>query len=1059
MNAYARFIDNKVFANLLLGALLIAGAIATFSIRRESNPDIELPWLAIYTPYPGADPEEIEEGVTEKIAAVVDGLRGVKRYLTTSGEGYSNVEVELTENADIADVKDRISNAVETIDTFPERAEKPRIFQQQNEDSVALVFVWGNVSERQLKELGDQIRMEIQALPEVSIVEPFGVRGYEITAEIGEQKLRQYDLSLHDVADAIRRSSLNLPAGTLRLESEEVRIRALGRRYTGPEFESIVVKALPNGESLTLGQIAIVKDTFEEEERFATFNGHPCFAIDIDRSQGEDLLVISAALDRYLEQKQLSLPDGVHVTKGFDGTRFVGEQIDMLVSNGLAGLVLVVVVLWLFLETRLALWVAMGIPLSLTGALLILWIFGASLNQISLIAMIIVLGMVVDDAIVMGEAIYVHRQRGVPPLQACIEGVREVFFPVFASVATTIVAFLPLAFISGVMGQFMRQMPIVVVTALSVSLLECIFLLPAHLNYAQRTGRRRAPRLLRIREGVTRALDRFTDRVYVPVLVHCVRRRYVTLCGGVAILMLTAGLLLGGIVPVTMWPDAEGESLYAYVEFPPGTPVHVIRAALDQTQDALDRVAARTTTKSGEPLVEHTFASGPQDGTGGQLTVQLLAASRRGIPTADIVRDLRAEVGRIPGAIVQTFRGESIGASDGTDLGVWLTGSDYAELRTTADALKLELARYAGVFQIQDNFRPGKAELQVRPKPAARHLGLTLDDISRQLYGAYQGEEALTLLRGREEVDVRVRLPREERERFADFAQLRIRTSDGREVPLSAVADVTQAAGVSTISGINGVQGVQVTANVDRAVGNPDEINAEIVETFLPRLLAKHPSVSWSYAPMAEDNKLMFQQLQRNALISMVVVFVILCTVFQSYLQPVIILWTIPLGFTGAVLGHLLLGIPLSFLSMSGMIALAGVIVNNSIVIVERTNAYLAEGDTLENSVARAGARRFRAILLTSATTVLGLGPIIFNQSFMGQIVIPMAVSLAGGLAFGTLLTLVFTPTFIVVLNDARRVVSRAYRGTWPTPEEVEPATSRRVTPVIDPRAEPAPTA
>jgi multidrug efflux pump subunit AcrB len=1044
MHWYTAFIGNKVFANLLLAALLVAGALATVSIRRESNPDLEMPFINIDTAYPGADPEEIEEGITEKVAAAIDGMQGVKRYVTVSGEGFSNVGVELTENANVPEVKDRIANAVDSIDTFPERAERPRISQEINEDSVALVFVWGDVPYRQLKEFGEVVRAELQALPEISIVEPFGMRRYEITVEVSEQKLRQHNLTLSEVANAIRRSSLNLPAGTLRLEAEEVRIRALGRRYTGPEFESVVVKALPGGELLTLGQIADIRDTFEENERFATFNGRPCFPIDIDRAKGEDLMVISRALDRYLAAKQASLPDGIHVTKAFDDTRFVQDQIGMLVSNGLLGLLLVVGVLWLFLETRLAFWVAMGIPLSIMGGIVLLWLIGASLNQISLVAMIIVLGMVVDDAIVVGEAIYVHRERGLPPLHAAITGVREVFLPVLASVTTTIAAFLPMAFITGMMGQFMRQMPLVVTTALIVSLVECLFLLPAHLNYAKRDGRPRGPRLFRLRDRVAAALEWATNRAYLPLVRRCVRRRYVTLCAGASALMLTAGIVAGGIVPIMMWPPAEGDHIYAYVESPPGTPARTIQDALDETYRALERVAARTQTKSGQPLVENVYAYAPSNGgVGGELTVQMLSASRRGIPSMDIVRELRTEVGRIPGAIVQTFRGETIGSSDGSDFGIWLTGTDYGRLRDATDELKDKLASFAGAYQIQDNFRPGKAELQVRPKPAAQHLGLSLDDISRQLHAAYQGEEALTLLRGREEVHVRVRLPRAERERISDFAQLRIRTADGRHVPLSAVAEVTQAVGVSTISGINGVRGVRITANVDRTVGNPDEINARIVNDFLPAMLARYPGVSWSYSPVAEDNQIMFAQLQRNGLFAMLAIFIVLCAIFQSYVQPLLILGTVPFGFIGAVLAHRALGIPLSFLSLAGVIALAGVLVNNAIVIVERTNAYLAEGNSLENALARAGARRFRAILLTSATTVFGLGPIIFNQSLMGQIVIPMAVSLAGGLAVGTIFTLIYVPTFIAILNDARRVVYRATRGTWPAPEDVEPARNR----------------
>jgi multidrug efflux pump subunit AcrB len=1041
---YARIIGSSVLANLMLAGVVIAGIMAATTIRRESNPDIFIPMISISVPYPGGDPEDIEESITQKIAAVVDGMQGVNRYFTWSGEGMSEVDVEIREGANLAEVKDRIENGVDAIDTFPERAERPRIRQSQDEDSVAIVFVWGDLSERELKEQGELIRAELQALPEVSIVEPFGMRGYEIAIEVSEQALHRYDLTLQDVAGAIRRSSLNASTGTLQLEAEEMRVRALGRRYTGPEFESIVVKALPGGETLTLGQIAAVRDAFEENERVTTLNGNRCYAMDVDRSRGEDLLKINRAVDRYIAEKQPALPEGVHITKAFDDARFVQGQIGILVSNGLAGLALVLFMLWLFLEPRLAFWVAMGIPISLMGAMVVLWVIGASLNQISLIAMILVLGMIVDDAIVTGEAIHVHRERGLSPLAASVAGVREVALPVFASIATSVLAFLPMAFLGGLMGQFMRQMPLVVTTALVVSFAECMLMLPAHLNYRRRLQASRLPRALQFRRHVTRGLDAFVARVYIPLLVRCIRHRYVASCAAVSIVLITVGLIAGGIVPVMMWPPVEGESIQAYVEFPPGTPLAAVAGALELTEAGLERVAARTKTKSGDPLVRNVWLSAP-DGvdTGGRLYIELLTTSKRGIPTEAIIADLREEVGRIPGAIVQSYRGDTIGNGDGGDVGVWLTGADYKTLRRAADELKAKLASYDGVYQVQDNFRPGKGELQVRPKPAARHLGLTLDDISRQLYAAYQGEEAVTLLRAREEVKVRVMLPRAERERLSDFTQLRIRTPGGGEVPLTTVADVTLAAGVSSISGINGLRGIQVSASVDRARANPNDIN-QSVEDYLPGLLARYPGVGWTYSPNEADNRAMFAALGRNSIIAGLVIFILLCTIFHSYVQPLLILTAIPFGFTGAVIGHLVLGIPLSFLSLAGMIALAGVIVNTSIVLIERMNAFLREGFTLEESICRAGERRFRAVVLTSVTTVFGLSPIILNQSLMAQIVIPMAVSLAAGVGIGTLLSLVFLPTFAAVLNDARRAVFRSLRGSWPTPEEVEPATRTR---------------
>jgi multidrug efflux pump subunit AcrB len=1038
---YAKFIGSHVFANLMLVAVLAAGLIAVFSIRRESNPDISLRMVSVLVPYPGADPEEIEEGITQKIGAVLDGMRGVRRYWTQSGEGFAEATVEVSDGFDVAEVRDRIGNAVESINTFPQRAERPRVTRVEDQDEVGLVFVWGDLPERQLKELGETIRVEIQALPEVSMIEPFGSRQYEITVEVSEQALRQYGLTLRDVTDAISRSSLNLSAGTLRLETQEVRIRALGRRYTGPEFESVVVKALPGGEVVTLGQIASVRDAFEEREHYTTFNGRAAVAMEISRAPGEDVLKISAALSRYIAAQQPGLPPGIHVTKAFDRARFIEGQIRMLLVNGMQGLTLVLLVLWLFLESRLAIWVAIGIPISLTGATLILWLIGGSLNQITLVGMIVVLGMIVDDAIVTGEAIYVHREKGLAPLAACVAGVREVALPVFASVSTTIVAFLPMFFLGGVMGQVVRQLPLVVNVALAVSFAECMLLFPAHLNYRSRPSRLRLPEALRWRKHASRAMDAFVERVYGPVAAWSARRRYVAVCLAAAICLLSVGLVGGGIVPITMWPPVEGDSIQAYVEFAPGTPVSVVRDALAQTNAALERVAARTKTKSGAPLLTNVFAVAPQRlDSAGRLSAELLTTAQRGIRVEDIIAELSREVGHIPGAIVQTFQGEVVGSSGDGDVSLWLQGNDYGALRAASEELKAKLAAYSGVFQVKDNFRPGKAELQVRLKPAARHLGLTLEDVSRQLYADYQGEEALTLLRGRDEVKVRVRLPRAERERISSFAAVHIHTPDGGEVPLATVAEVTEATGVSSISGINGVRGIQVSASVDRARANPTTINQEVVQNFLPGLLARHPGITWTYSPNAEDNRAMLAALSRNGLIAVLVIFVILCTSFHSYVQPLLVMLVIPFGIVGAIIGHLALGMPVSFLSLAGIIALAGVIVNNAIVLIERMNSYLAEGLPLHEAIGRAGKRRFRAVFLTSVTTVFGLGPIIVGSSLMAQIVIPMAVSMASGLAIGTVLTLAFLPAFVMILSDLRRALFRLRRGRWPSPEEVEPA-------------------
>jgi len=1037
---YGRIIGNRIFANLLMVAVLVTGLMAMFNIRRESEPEIQLGIINIFVPYPGADPEEVEEGITQKVAAAVDGLRGVKRYQTQSNEGMSSVFVEVADGHSVAEVKDRLTNALSAINTLPDRAERPRIFEETDEDSVSLMFVWGDLSERELKVLASQVRDELQALPEVSVAEMFSTRDYEIAVDVSQEALQRHGLTLSDVADAIRSSSLNLSAGALKLDTEEVRIRALGRRYTGPEFESIVVQAKTSGESVALGQVATVRDGFEEGERYSLFNGHPCAVIDIDRGPGEDLLKISEALDRYVAKKQATLPAGAHVSRAFDNSQFVRSQINMLASNGLQGLLLIVILLGLFLEPRLALWVGMGIPISLAGSMLLMWIMGWTLNQISLIGMIVVLGMLVDDSVVIGEAIFSHRRRGLAPIDACVNGVREVALPVFASVMTTIVAFMPMLFLGGIMGQFMRQLPIVVITALAVSLFECYFLFPAHLHYPLRDDTRLGS-IMRVQKRIADSLEWFVERVYGPIVDRAVRYRYVTLCAAIAFLLLSFGLVAGGIVPVTQWPAAEGDNIDANIEFPPGTPTSVVRDAVAATEAALNRVAAKTKTLSGEPLITSVYTTVPSGMPSGRIMVELLGTRKRGVKVHDLIVAWQQEVGVLPGAVSQSFRGATIGAGDGTDVGVTLQGPDLGELRAAADELKAKLATYDGLYQIDDNFRSGKSELQVRLKPAARYFGFTVDDVSRQLYAAYQGEEALTLLRGQEEVKVRVRLPRAERQRISDFSQFQVRTPDGRQVRLSSVADVVEAEGVTTISGINGVRGISVGAMADRERVNPTDVQRDVFDNYLPGLIQRHPGVTWSRSLIDEDNVKMLTRLRQYTFLSILAIFVLLCTTFRSYLQPLLILTIMPFGICGAILGHLARGIPISMLSIIGLVALCGVIVNDSIVLIERANAYLAEGRSFMESICAAGRRRFRAIFLTSSTTVLGLGPMITEGDLSAQVVTPIGVSIGAGLLVGMLLTLLLMPALFAILNDTRRTAHRIAQGRWPSAEEVEPAT------------------
>lgn len=1049
-NAYKRLIGNSVFANVVLVALVVLAVLAGSALNRESSPAIDYPLIEVRIDYPGADPLEVEEGVAQKLEAAVDSIQGVKRYYTTATEGSASLRLEIADAYDVRDIKDKIENAIAGIEDLPDKAEPATVVQLDEDEEVMLVIVWGELPERQLKELAERVRRDIEALPDASLAYLYGAREYELHVEVSEDRLRQLGLTLFDVSRAIRESSRDGSAGALELEGESIRLRTAGEHKTADAIGNVVVKASPSGEVVRVRDIAVVRDDFVELERLARFNGKPAVAISVQKSPGEDSITIYEQVMDYIERTSPTLPENVRLTAGFDNVEFIRSQINMITKNGLLGLLLVVVTLWLFLEPRLAFWVAMGIPISLGGSLVLLWLIGASLNQISLIGMIVVMGIIVDDAIVVGESIFVHRQRGKAPIDAAIEGLREVAIPVMASALTTIAAFAPLMFIPGIFGQFSKQMPYVVIAALIVSLLECFFLLPAHLTHERPTHKHlRSRHPLVLRKKVADGLDRFVERYYAPTVRWSVNNRYITLCGAIAIILLAIGLVGGGFVPVLMWPGVEADFAQAYVEFPPGTPRATVFESIERVEQAARALGNRLETHNGDPFVQHSFADAPSRvDTGGRVLLELTPTANRDVTSSEFMAQWAKEIGPIPGALVVSFEGAQIGSGPGEDIEFWLLGANVAAVRAAADELKKELGRYEGVYAIKDNFRPGKKELEVSLKPSATTLGLTLEDLNRHLYAGYYGEEAFRIQRGREDVRVKVRYPRSERESLERVYASRVHTPSGVQVPFLAVADVRFTEGVSTISGIDGIRGVRVSAMVDRKTASPAEINAQLMESRLPQLVRQHPGVSWSLSGAEQENRAVMEAMRRNLIISLMTIFVILCTVFRSYAQPFIIMLVIPYGVVGAFLGHLALGLPLSFLSLGGIVALCGVLVNDSIVLIERANANLALGMSLFDSVCQAGQRRFRAILLTSLSTCVGLFPLIMETDLQAQVVIPMAVSIASGVAFGTLLTLVLIPAFLVIMNDMRRAAYRLARGSWPTPEELEPATQREAEPL-----------
>lgn len=1058
----AGFVRHSVFANILLVLIFFAGGLAASNMVREVFPEFSIDMITVTVVWPGADPEEVEEGISRKIEEAIDGIEGIRRYSSTSSENMGLVLVEVREDYDVRVVKERVQNKVDAISTFPLDAEKPITEEITLRQNVLLIALTGeDLDERMLKEWAETVREDVRLLPEVSQAQVLGGREYEIGIEVSEERLREYGITFAQVAAAVRQSSLNLSGGVMRTQGEEIRLRTLGRSYTGADFANIVVLARPDGEVITLDRIATIKDAFTEDQVISRFNGRPAINVAVLKTPEEDTLAIDRAVHAFVGQRRALLPDGMEMTVWGRSADILQKRIDLLVRNGLLGLCLVFLMLWLFLDIRLSFWAGMGMPICIAGALAIMWGMGATLNMISLFGLIMVVGIIVDDAIVVGESIYVHRKQGQPPFRAAVEGVKEVGWPVVAAVTTTIVAFMPLFVVGGIMGKFIRILPVVVVACLVVSLVESLFILPAHLSHLpdpnkKYTGRNPFIRFGRRVHGFTNeGLERFVGRHYEPFITRVLKWRYATFAFAIAVFMATLGLIESGIVKFTVFNRLDSDVLTARVEFPNGTPLDVTREAVDRVEAAVRALEESARTESGEPMLINVFSLAgstisddrPEYGNHlGSVRVEMLPSERRGIHSDDLMVMWEREVGKIPGVTALTFAGMEAGPP-GAPIEIWLQGHDMDAILAATEELKEKLAAYDGVYQIQDDFRPGKNEIRLRLKQEARTMGLTTASLAQQVYAGYFGEEAQRLQRGRDDIRVRVRYTEEERGRIADFEHIRIRTPQGLEVPLHSVAELDFGPGFAAIRRTDGMRRVAVTAEVDVARANANEVFDDLNAGFFQDLELRHAGVMVSM----QGEKLKAQESLGSLLVTyplaLLAIYIIIATVFRSYIQPVVIMITVPFGIIGATFGHLVMGYELSMMSMFGMVALSGVVVNDAIVFIECFNGMLARGMPFMESLRKAGVRRFRAIFLTTVTTTGGLAPMLAERDMQAQFLIPMAISLAAGVCFATVLTLVLIPCLLAIVNDIRRLFCLVWNGYLPTREEVEPARTRNMDP------------
>jgi len=1045
--ALAWFAGNSVAANLMMLVIVASGLITLGFITVEIFPEMEADIISVSVLYLGAAPEEVEEGVCVKIEEAVQGLEGIKEIRSIAAEGLGTVLVEVERGYDTRELLDDVKNQVDAIDTFPEETERPIIQEITIKHQVLDIAVSGDTDERTLKVVADRVRDELTAIPGISQVDILNARPYEVSIEVSEHALRRYGIAFDDVVGAVRRSSLDLPGGSIKTRGGEFLLRAKGQAYRGPEFEEIVLLARPDGTYLRLGEVARVVDGFAETDQSSRFNGAPDILMRVYRVGDQSALEVADTAKAYVERAAAHLPEGIELTVWMDVSRMLRDRIQLLLRNGAVGFCLVFAMLALFLRFRLAFWVSLGIPISFLGAIWLMPTLDVTVNMISLFAFIVVLGIVVDDAIVVGESIFSEQERIGRGVKASVLGAHKVSVPVVFAVLTTVAVFFPILFVEGQMGKIMRVIPLIVIPCLLFSLVESLLILPAHLAHARhvKPATHGPAGWWRSLQGrITSLLALFIRKVYQPGLRFCLRWRYLTIAQGIAVLLLTLGLALGGWIKFSFFPSVAADNVGAALTMPLGTPVEVTARGVDRLEQAAREMCDELRETRGvecEGIVMHILTSvGGQpfrtmmsrmganvalDFSGahlGEVTLELSPAEERTISAEEIGALWREKTGIIPDAVELTF--SSALFSSGEPINVQLTGPDLGHLTEAALRLRAKLAEYPGVFDIADTFREGKQEIKLGIKPAAETLGLSLQDLARQVRQGFYGEEAQRIQRGRDDVRVMVRYPEAERRSLADLENMRIRTREGGEVPFSTVAVAELGRGYNTIERKDRNRAINVTADLDASVANANEILGDLKQTYLPALLADYPGMLYSLEGEQKEQQESLSSLFKGFATALFVIFALLAVPLRSYVQPIVIMLAIPFGVVGAVWGHVIMGQQLTLMSMFGIVALAGVVVNDSLVLVDYLNRYRAEGHSLVDAAMTAGAVRFRPILLTSLTTFVGLTPLMWERSLQAQFLIPMAVSLAYGVIFATFITLVLVPAAILIMEDLRGVAA-----------------------------------
>ncbi|TMO65437.1 acriflavin resistance protein [Pseudoalteromonas aurantia] len=1018
----AWFARNPVAANLLMIFILVGGILTAFSIRKQMFPQFENNWLSVQAIYPGAAPQEVEEGITIKVEEAMEGLEGIKRLITYSNRGMSQTWIEVEEKYNPQEVLDEVKMQVDSISSFPVGMERPVIRYDKFTQEVMWLALSSNLPAGELKELGNTLHDEMLALPGVNLVEFNGGLNYEIGIEVSPDKLREFGLSFRDIANAVSAFSANMSAGQIRSDNGYISMRVENQAYRGNEFENLPLLTLSDGAQVKLGDIATVNDGFEEGLQYSKYNGKNSLIFQVSASKDQDISQVADIIKNYLAQRQKTLPSDTELEPFIDLTYYLDGRLNMMVENMIWGGLLVMLMLALFLRVRLAFWVMMGLPVSFLGAFLFMPMGGldVTINLASLFAFILVLGIVVDDAIVVGESVHSEIEEHGHSLDNVVRGVKRVAIPATFGVLTTVAAFLPQTLATGPAAAFSKAIGGVIILCLIFSLIESKLILPAHLAAMKDKPSNPKNPLHRLRALLDGGLKNLIEHLYRPFIERCIHYRYTVIVGFLTILIVSAALFAGGFIKFVANPKIPHDFPEITIEMNLSSSESATLQSAQKIETLILNVDKQIQEQYGQSMIRDLSVS-LRGRTNAQIMAILVEPDKRPIDTFELSAMWREQMPQLPGVKTLNIRDSiSSGGRDDGDISFRLEGKDKVLLKEVAEKLKAKLNTIKGVGDVNDSMQSATDEVQLELKPLAYSMGLTLADVASQVNFSYYGLEAQRILRDGEEIKVMIRYPKESRNSISDIQDVRIISPAGAEVPLAEVANIKLVDGVNRIRRENSKRTVNVWASVDTDQAEPFEIATEIRDEYLPSLLVNYPGIQSNVAGRIQEEMDSVAEQVRDFALSMMIIFALLAIPLRSYSQPLLIMSVIPFGVVGAVFGHVVMGMTMSSLSFFGIIAVAGVVVNDSLVMVDFVNKAREQGVTIKQAVVEAGCKRFRAILLTSLTTFIGLVPIITETSLQAQIVIPMAVSLAFGVLFATVITLILIPCQYVVLEDIK---------------------------------------